>query len=78
MQRKTLLYPNIHAELARSGLTVAMLADYMGMTAQNLYGKLKGNTTVNEKDMKAIQEFFKAKGGGAFTLDYLFANDNND
>jgi len=74
MQKKTLLYPNIYAELARSGLTVAMLADYMGMTAQNLYGKLKGATAVTEKDMKAIQEFFKAKGGGAFTLDYLFSN----
>ena len=49
MQKKTLLYPNIHAELARSGLTVAMLADYMGMTAQNLYGKLKGATAVTEK-----------------------------
>lgn len=72
MKRKTILYPNINAELARYGLTVAGLAEFMGMTAQNLYGKLKGNTAVTEKDMKAIQEFFKAKGGGAFTLDYLF------
>lgn len=74
MKRKALLYPNIYAELARLGLTVASLADFMGMTAQNLYGKLKGNTVITEKDMKAIQEFFKAKGGGAFTLDYLFKN----
>lgn len=74
MQKKTLLYPNIYAELARNGLTVATLADFMGMTAQNLYGKLRGNITLTEKDMKAIQEFFKAKGGGAFTLDYLFNN----
>lgn len=72
MQKKALLYPNINAELARNGLTVAMLADFMGMTVQNLYGKLKGKTAITEKDMKAIQEFFKAKGGGAFTLDYLF------
>ena len=72
MQKKTLLYPNIRAELARSGLTVAMLADYMGMTAQNLYSKLKGATAVTKKDMKAIQELFRVKGGGDFTLDYLF------
>lgn len=74
MQKKTLLYPNIYAELARNGLTVATLADFMGMTVQNLYGKLRGNIALTEKDMKAIQEFFKAKGGGAFTLDYLFNN----
>ena len=55
MRKKTLLYPNIRAELARSGLTVAMLADFMGMTAQNLYSKLKGATAVTKKDMIAIQ-----------------------
>lgn len=74
MQRKTVLYPNLFAELARKGLSVTMLADFMGMTSQNLYGKLRGATVLTEKDMKAIQEFFIAKGGGAFTLDYLFSN----
>ena len=74
MQKKTLLYPNIHAELARSGLTIAMLADFMGMTTQNIYNKLNGKTAITQKDMKAIQEFFSVKGGGAFTLDYLFSN----
>ena len=72
MQRRAPIYPNVYAELARYGLTVAMLADFMGMSVQNLYGKLNGKTAVNQKDMRAIQEFFKAKGGGAFTLDYLF------
>lgn len=74
MQRKKLVYPNIRAELARSGLTVPMLADYMGMTSQNLYNKLRGATSVSEGDMKKIQEFFIESGGGAFTLDYLFTN----
>ena len=72
MQKKTLLYPNIHAELARSGLTVAMLADFMGMTTQNIYNKLNGKIAINQRDMKTIQEFFRVKGGGTFTLDYLF------
>ena len=74
MQKKTLLYPNIHAELARNGLTVSMLSDYMGMTSQNVYNKLSGKTAITKKDMKEFQEFFKAKGGGAFTLDYLFSD----
>lgn len=72
MQKKTLLYPNIHAELARAGLTVAMLADYMNMTPQNVYNKLNGKTAVTQQDMKAIQTFLRVKGGGTFTLDYLF------
>ena len=72
MKKKTLLYPNINAELARNGLTVAMLADYMGMTTQNVYNKLNGKTAVNQKDMKTIQDFFRVKCGGIFTLDYLF------
>lgn len=74
MRKKTLLYPNIRAELARNGLTVSMLADYTGMTSQNVYNKLNGKTAITEKDMKDLQEFFKAKGGGTFTLDYLFSN----
>ena len=74
MQRKTVLYPNIRAELARNGLTVSMLADYIGMTSQSVYNKLEGKTAITEKDMKNLQEFFKAKVGGTFTLDYLFSN----
>jgi hypothetical protein len=72
MERKTLVYPNLNAELARSGLTVTMLASFMGMTTQNVNNKINGKTAINLRDMKAIQEFFKEKGGGDFTLDYLF------
>lgn len=75
MQQKILVFPNLNAELARNGLNVEMLADYMGMSKTNVYNKINGRTVFNIKDMQAIQEFFKAKGGGAFTLDYLFSND---
>lgn len=71
-QKKTLLYPNLHAELVRIGKTVTDLADYLNMTSQNLYAKLRGARVLSIKDMKAIREFFIASGGGAFTLDYLF------
>ena len=74
MNRKTVFYPNIQAELARNGLTIAMLADFMGMTHQNVYNKLNGKTAISQKDMRTIQEFFSVKGGGAFSLDYLFEN----
>lgn len=74
MQQKLLVYPNLNAELVRNGLTVEMLADFMGMSKTNVYNKINGRTVFNLKDMQTIQEFFKAKGGGAFTLDYLFSN----
>lgn len=74
MQQKLLLYPNLNAELVRNGLTVEMLADYMGMSKANVYNKINGRTVFNIKDMQTIQEFFKVKGGGTFTLDYLFYN----
>lgn len=75
MQEKKLLYPNLSAELARSNQSVRALADYLGMTSQNLYSKLRGASSLSEKDMKAIQNFFIVKAGGTFTMDYLFSNE---
>lgn len=72
MQKK--LYPNIRAELARHGLSVTMLADYMGMTRQNMYYKLAGKIDFSFTDMKTVQDFFKLKTGDSFSLDYLFKN----
>lgn len=74
MANKKALYPNIIAELARYGLSVRDLADYMGMSSQNLYSKFRGTTALSLKDMELIQLYFKDKAGGVFTLDYLFNN----
>lgn len=67
-------FPNVNAELARNGLNMATLADFMGMTRQNVYNKLNGKTVITLKDMELIQEFFKVKAAATFTLDYLFQN----
>lgn len=75
MREKTVVYPNVYAELARAGLNVAMMADYMGVTRQAIYNKMGGKAGVTLKDMEQIQKFFIAKGCGTFTLDYLFEND---
>lgn len=74
MQEKKLLYPNLSAELARSNQSVRALAEYLEMTNQNLYSKLRGASLLSEKDMKGIQRFFIEKAGGTFTMDYLFNN----
>lgn len=69
------IYPNVKAELARYNSNTAELAEYMGMTRQNLNGKLNGNITLNINDMRGIREYFIEKFGGAFTMDYLFADE---
>ena len=74
MQEKKLLYPNLSAELARGNYSIRVLADYLGMTTQNLYSKLRGASSLSEKDMKGIQRFFLETVGGAFSMDYLFNN----
>ncbi len=73
--RNKILYPNLLAELARNGASVRDLAHYLGMTNQNLYSKLRGNTSINEKDMRDIQKYFKDINGGYFSIDYLFSNE---
>ena len=75
MQEKKPLYPNLMAELARGNANVKALADYLEMTTQNLYAKLRGAGSLSEKDMKGIQRFFIEKAGGTFTMDYLFSNE---
>lgn len=69
--KKKPLYPNLRAELARKGSNVLELAEYMGMTKQNVYNKLNGKVTFTQKDMRTIQDFFKVNGSD-YTLDYLF------
>ena len=74
MEKAKRPYPNIDAELARNGFTVADLAEFMGMTRQAIYNKLNGKAGFTLKDMEQVQEFFKVKDCGTFTLDYLFSN----
>ena len=45
------------------------------MTHQNLYSKLKGNTSVNIKDMREIQKYFKDINDVYYSIDYLFSNE---
>ena len=65
-------FPTIRAELARSKKSAADLADFLGTSRQNVYNKLNGKSAFKLKDMEMIQNFFKEKAGGDFTLDYLF------
>ena len=65
-------FKNFDAELARSGLKVGDLADYMGKTKQTIYNKLSGKVPITQDEMKSVQKFFSERTGGSYTLDYLF------
>lgn len=73
MGNKKVLYPNLLAELARQSISVAKLAELLGMSRTNLYNKLYGITNFTLKDITAIQDILKAAdSNGDYTLDYLF------
>lgn len=67
------LYPNLRAEMARQGLTIAALAAKMQMTRGNLAYKLSGHYNFTLKDITKIQEILRASDyDGDYSLDYLF------
>ena len=73
MRNKTIIYPNLLAEIARQGITIAGLADILGVTRSNMYNKLNGKTNFSLKDIKAIQDALRANDkNGDYSLDYLF------
>lgn len=73
MRDKKTIYPNLLAEIARQGITVARLAETIGTTRSNLYQKLHGKTNFSLKDIKAIQDALRANDkNGDYSLDYLF------
>ena len=58
-------FKNFDAELARNGLSVNDVADYMGKTRQTIYCKMSGKVAITQDEMKSIQKFFSEKTGGA-------------
>ena len=64
-------YNNIKAELARRGLSINNLAEYMGMSTANIRNKLNGKTKIFLSELCAIQDFFEQDHGERFSLEYL-------
>lgn len=72
-------YPNLCVEMTRMGMGISDLARAVGMSRQNLWGKVRGNTTWTLGDMVKVQDALVAKSGkkGRLTLDYLFKSDGD-
>lgn len=68
------MYPNLEAEMARSKISKAKLADILEITPTTLCFKLNGKSTLSLKECVAIKrKVFPDK-----TLDYLFATETKD
>ena len=65
------MYPNLEAEMARSKITQAKLAEIVGITPTTLSFKLNGKSTLSLKECVQIKKnAFPDK-----SLDYLFQTD---
>lgn len=62
-----MVYRNIKAEMRREGITQEQIADYLGMTSNNLSLKLNGKVVLTAPEAVAIQKRFFPRA----TLDYL-------
>lgn len=62
------MFPNLEAEMARSKITQAKLAEMLGITPTTLSFKLNGKSTLSLKECVEI----KRKAFPEKTLDYLF------
>lgn len=71
MERKKNLFPNLIAELARQGISVAALADRMGISRTALYAKLNGATKFTLEDIDDIKSVLSESNTGV-TVEYLF------
>lgn len=65
-------YPNMKAELKRSGTTYGMASKELGMSMNNFNLKINGKVPFTVEEAKAVQKAFCPDE----TLDYLLANDS--
>ena len=68
------MYKNLKAEIARSGLTNAEMADAIGVKYATLWRLLSGKRQWRLGEMMAIQSELEGRSDAAYTLDYLFGD----
>lgn len=68
------VFPNLEAEMARSKITQAKLAEILGITPTTLSFKLNGKSTLSLRECVEI----KKKAFPDKSLDYLFQTDEKE
>lgn len=59
MKEKIIYYPNLHAEMAKYGITQKELANMLGITEVSAYRKFNGKNDWTIKEVDKICEIFK-------------------
>ena len=64
-------FNNLKAEMAREGISQKQMAEFLGMTPENLRMKFAGRVNVSVPEACAIRD----KWFPGLTIDYLFVSD---
>lgn len=62
------MFPNLRAEMARSGMTVKELSEILGVSYETAKNKIHGRTEFKLAEMNTIRAIFPT-----YSLEYLFA-----
>jgi hypothetical protein len=70
MGAKMATYGNLKAEMARRGISQGQIADFLGMSLNNVNYKINGRVSFTLREVTGIKDqFFPDE-----TIDYLFAD----
>lgn len=66
IEQKTILYPNLLAEMGRSGVSKVELSGLLGISPSSLSRRLDGSVEWSKSEIDTIRDYFKKP------YDYLF------
>lgn len=72
MEKKPRLYPNLEAELTRSGITKNELANVLGITRMSLYSRLVGEIEFTLNEARIVCAYVEKRSGRPQSLKNLF------
>ena len=70
-KEKKILFPNLIAELAKQGISIAELASKLGISTTALYAKVNGRTQFSLNDANKIADIL-AENNESVTMESLF------
>lgn len=73
MYKTNSTYPNLEAELARTGINKNELAKVLKMSQDTLYGRLNGKTKLTLEEARIIKAYVEKRAGQPISFLRLFS-----
>ena len=70
--KKTMLYPNLYAELKRYDVKIDDIGKAIGVTRSNVYTRLYGEKEITLNEAIIICSYIEQRANKPFTIKYLF------